>query len=467
MLPTTTEPIQSENARTFEEIVKNCRLGKLNFDCLERIFEELCSGELINLCKINPIVCDAVIERAVSKRMIYWNDWNRIWSTETIFKEIGDRIKYMSIGEESFGPEFSKSSPPFDHFLGLLVKHCEANRLCTLSLHFDINAVDPSLLEASKPFWTNLRQLHFASVGRHPNVGHEQFLSTVIESTQLSSLQLENTWIKGNWLQNQNMKNIQHLALINSSVFDGKNWQLYFDQQPTLKTFAWINAAIPNYTLCANIARNCKELESFIDIQHHVPEKYLQRDFVMNRYNYFPLFESLECARITAYTSSGRDLISVFLALAQKSTVGTLSINFILNVLDQFNVNNRLDRNIRYTEFTSLKNLEIHNHSTCHFWNDTIVNFMSAMVNLHEATISCQNPINSVQITCIALAAPQLKVLKINQAYTEPSHLARALTTIARVRKDKVFTVIINSNQMAQLGGQDFGGNIRLNVRSE
>lgn len=453
--------VQCENASSFEEIIQNCRLGQLNFDCLEKIFENLCSGELIKLCKINPIVCDAIIERAVSKRMICFDDWNQIWSTEQIFKEIGGRIKSMSIGQQNICQRLSKWSSPFDHFMSLLVKHCKRNQIHAMSLHFDIHNINLDLLEASKPFWTNVRQLHFAASMHHgqPNVGYEQFLAAIIETaTQLSTIQLENTGINGHWLQYHNMRNIQHLALINTSIYDLKNWQCYFAQQPTLSTFAWIHAAIPNYTLCENIARYCKQLEHFIDIQHHVPLKYLQQDFVMNRYNYFALFDNLKCARITAYTSSGRDLIGVFLALAQKCTVQTLSINFIANPLNQFNVNNRLDIRIQYAQFTSVKCLEIGNHSTCHFWNETIVNFMSSMVNLNEVTISGHEPINSVQMTCIALAAPKLKTLNIHQTNIQSSHLSRALTTIARVRRDNsMLNVVVNPHQKSQLEGQQFG----------
>lgn len=469
MLPPIVEFNEYESCSTAEQIMENCRLGKLNFDCLEKIFEHLGTGELIELCKIDQFVCNAVKERAIAERMINFSEWKQIWGTEMIFKEIGQRIKHMSIAEADMCQQMCQHLSPFDQFLRFLSKYCSKNRLKSLSLNFDVSAMDANLLESARPFLTNIQQILFTSMSHMPNIGQDQFFITLIEcAKQLSTIQLVNTTIDGKWLRLENMKNVENVALIDSIIFDSTNWQSYFERQPTLKFFAWINCRFPNYTLCENIARNCTQLERFVDYQHLVHDKYLQRDFVMNRYNYFGLFENLKCARITAYTSSGRDLTGVFMALSQKNTLETLGINFIMNTISQYNAADRLGSSLHYTQFTSLKSLHIQNHSPCFFWHGNLINFMSCMVNLREVSISGPSQINSVQITCIALKAPKLITLKLNGAMTGSDDLCMALQTIAKVKeinpnsKDGIFTVVLNTDQMRQLEGQNFGDNIRI-----
>lgn len=464
MLSISEKSFQIEDAVVAEEMVNNCRLSLLNFDCLEKIFEQLSTNDLIKLCKINPIVCNAVIERAVSKRIINFTDWNEIWSTETIFMEIGKRIKLMSICEQNICPKLCRESTPIDYFLGLFVKHCTKNRLDALSLCFDVTTINQGLLEAAKPYFTKLRQIHYVSVGWQSNIGYEKLLATIIDSAQqLSTIQIEEARIQGAWLQRDNVKNVQNIALINSNILDKQNWELYVKEQPALKVFAWINLALPNRTLCKNIARNCNQLERFIDVQCLVPKQYLHADFVMNRYNYFSSFEKLKCARITAYTRSGRDLVTAFVALAQKNTLKKLSINFITNAIAIF----QPYHHVQYPQFTSIKQLDIQNHSSCALWDRIIVNFMSGLVNLKQLTISGHESINSIKLAKIALAAPHLSVLKISEAHTPGKYLSKALMLIGEEMKGrktgpKVFTVFINSEQKTYLEGHNFSDNIRI-----
>lgn len=470
MLPSTIEPKQLKSVDVVKQLIDSCRLSQLNFDCLGQIFEHLSTGELINMCKIDEIVCSAVKERAVSKRLIDFNEWKQIWSTETIFEKIGEQIKVMSIGESSMCQKMCNGLTPFNQFLSLMTKFCTENRIESLSMYFDIFDTDHNLLEAARPFLANLRQVLFTSVGRRPNDGHEDFFATLIDSAEkLSTIQLLNTCVEGNWLQHKNMKNIENMALIDSNIFKNINWQSYFEQQPSLKFFAWINKQLPNYTLCESIARNCTQLERFIDHQDRVHVKYLQRDFVMNRYNYFGVFKNLKCARITSYTSSGFDLTQVFMVLPLRNTVETLGINFISNTLDQRNPVDRLIlTGLRYNTFTSLKSLEIHNHSPCYFWNENIVKFMSCSVNLREVFISASSQLNSIHITNIALATSSLNTLKVYQANINGKELSMALNTISEVKKmdkdrvNEVFSVILNTHQIKELDGQNFGDNIRI-----
>lgn len=446
----------------------NCRLGGLNFDCLEKIFESLCTRELINVCAINPTVRYAVKERVVRKRMISFNDWNRIWDTETIFKEFGEWIKHMSIAEDnlnSFG-----NLTAFDNFLQLLAKYCTKNRLQTLSMHFDIGEVNKDLLNASKPYFTNLRQIHYSSVGRKENSGHEQLFAAIIDgANELESIQLENTWSKGTWLQHNKAKNIQSITLIDSSIFDKKSLDIYFNKKPAIKTFAWINASAPNHTLCENVIRNCPNLDQFVDVQYLVPDGYLQETYLINRYNYMSDAQNLKCARITSFCRSGQDLISFFAAIARKNTLQNLSIHFIMNAIGEFNYDaNRLDLYNKYPSFTSLHSLDIQNNSSCMFWSIIIVNFMSELLNLQQVSISGHEPINPVQMTRIALAPTNLKVLKINNANTPDLYMA--IYTIGKVIEEnqgkgqQTITIIINPQQNLNLQGYNISKSIKIIV---
>lgn len=446
----------------------NCRLGRLNFDCLDKIFESLCTGELIKICAINPIVSYAVKERVVRKRLINFNDWNRIWDTETIFEEFGEWLKYMSITEDNL--DSSKNLTAFDNFLQLIVKYCTKNRLQTLSLHFDIGQVNKDLLNASKPYFTNLRQIHYSSVGRKENSGHEELFAAIIDgANELESIQLENTWSKGTWLQHNKAKNIQSITLIDSSIFDKKSLDIFFNQKPAIKTFAWINASAPNHTLCENVIRNCPNLNHFVDVQYLVPDGYLRENYLMNRYNYMSAAQNLECARVTSFCRSGQDLISFFAAIARKNTLQNLSIHFIMNAIGDFNYDaNRLDIYNKYPTFTSLRSLDIQNNSSCMFWSEIIVNFMSELLNLQEISISGHEPINPVQMTRIALAPKNLKVLKINNANTPDLYMA--IYTIGKVIEEnqetdqQTMTIVINSQQNLHLQGYDISKSIKIIV---
>lgn len=448
--------------------IENCRLGRLNFDCLEKIFESLCTRDLINVCAINPIVRYAVKERVVRKRLIIFNDWNRIWDTETIFKEFGEWIKYMSITEDNFNS--SKNITAFDHFLQLLVKYCTQNRLQTLSLNFDIGQVNKDLLNAAKPYFTNLREIHYSSVGRKENSDHEQLFATIIDqANELESIQLENTWCKGTWLQHNRAKNIQSITLIDSSVFDKNSLSIFFNQKPAIRTFAWINASAPNHTLCENVIRNCPNLDQFVDVQYLVPDGYLRESYLMNRYNYMSDAKNLKCARITSFCRSGQDLISFFASIARKNTLQNLSIHFIMNAIGEFNYEtNRFDIYNKYPLFTSLHSLDIQNNSSCMFWSEIIVNFMSELLNLQQVSISGHEPINPVQMTRIALAPTNLKVLKINNANTPDLYMA--IYTIGKVIEEnqetgqKTITIVINPQQNLNLQGYDISESIKIIV---
>lgn len=449
----------------------HCRLGTLNFDCLEKIFERLSTKELIQLCALNPIVHDAFKERAVKKREIIFSEWTQIWDTETIFKEFGEWMKFTTIKSDDIDLQACKNTTEFEYFLNLFVKHCSENRLQTLSLHFDIGKINLDLLNAAKPFFTNLRKIHYTSVGAQENSGQDQFFATIIDSAkELESIQLENTWNKGTWLQHINMQNIQNIALINSSIFDKKSWDAYFHRTPTkIKRFAWINTTIPNYILCEQMVRNCPNLEHLIDIQHSVPDAYLRDDvFLLNRFNYVSAAKNLKCTRVTSYMRSGQDLIGLFVAIAQENTIQYLSIDFLKNATRRINYENyRLMINNTYPHFTSLRNLEILNNSSCMFWSTIFVNFMCDLINLHEVSVSGDEEINPVQMTRIALAPPNLKVLKINAACT--TNLYAAVYTIGRVKEENklsngehAITIVINQQQYTNLRGRDISKSIKF-----
>lgn len=432
-----------------EENSNDCRLGLLNFDCLEKIFESCCTRELIKLSAVNPIVHRAVKERAIRKRLINFDDWTEIWDTETIFKEFGEWIKFLSIREDNICMRACKNSTAFDFFLQLLVKYCTENRIQTISMAFDIGKVNMDLLDAAKPLFSNLHQVHFSSIGRQENFGHEQLFAAIIDAaTELESIQLENTWSKGTWLQKDKMKNIRYLALINSSIFDQKSLDTYFNQKPAIKTFAWVNVSVPNHSLCERFVRNCPNLEQLIDVQHLVTDGYLRESFLMNRYNYISVAENLKCLRVTAFTRSGQDLISLFAAIARKNTIENLSIHFLMNAIGLFNYDaNRLDIYNKYPEFTALKVLDIQNNSSCMFWSIIIVNFIIDMINLNEVRLSGIEPMTPVQLTQIALAPKNLKVLKINNAVI--TGLYNSIYTIGQVKENskESITIVINQEQ--------------------
>lgn len=451
MYPSAIEAVHCDSADATDSIIENCRLSKLNFDCLEKIFEYLFTNDLIQLCHINPMVCDAIKERTISKHRINFMDWNQIWSTETIFAEIGAHIRYMAIHELNFD-----AGQPINHFLAKLIEHCTPNRIQELALRFDFNAMDETLLNAARPYFSQLQKLTFGSIGRRSNTDGEQLLAAMIDSAkQLSSIQLENTSSNGNWLRSNHMKNVENLTLVKSSVVDDENLHHYLTNQPKLKTFVWINSHNPNYTLCENVARYCSELERFVDVQYHVDEEYLQRNFVMSRYNYFASFQNLKNAHITAYTESGRDLIGAFMALAQRNTVEMLGIHFLKNATTKYTLDDMDNAAEQYPDILSLKYLDIENCTSCGFWSGILVNFLKRTMNLNELSISGHDQLNSIQLTCIVLAPPQLNVLKINRLNVKDLPLALKSISIVRV-SFTALKVCINSEQSMQLGGREF-----------
>lgn len=446
-----------------EKIKSNCRLSELNFDCLEKIFEILSTAELINLCNMCPVVCHAIKERALKKRMVNCDDWNRIWNIETIFEELGEWMKCLSIGEHNICPNTCLQSTAFNYFLNLLVKNCTEHRFTLLSLSFDIDDLDLNLLNVAKPFFTQLQKLHYASIGRGPNADHEHFLDVIINSSEnLNTIQLQNTSGKGVWLRTLKMKNVQNIALINSFISDEANWDFYFRQEPSLKSFAWINETIPNPMLCEKVVRNSLHLERFVDIQYSVPDEFLSDSFTRDRYSYLADAQNLKCARVTAYTRSGQDLINLFIRMAQTNSVQHLSVNFLRNASQHFNYEwNRYRIYNRYPHFTSCRSLDIQNNSSCMFWVILIENFLCELLNLQSLTISSCELMNTVQLTQIALAPPNLKVLRINNAQT--SDLYTTLHTIGKVCKGKM-TVYINSEQSMSIVNRAISKRIQIIV---
>lgn len=458
------QPLESSQMGChIEKIKSNCRLSELNFDCLEKIFEILSMVELINLCNLCPVVCLAVKERALKKRMINCDDWNRIWNIETIFDELGEWMKCLTIGEHNICPRLCVQSTAFNYFLHILVKHCTEHQLTSLSLSFNIEQLDLNLLNAAKPFFTHIQKLHYASIDRSLNSDHERFLEVIINSSEnMNTIQLQNTFGKGIWLRTLKMKNVQNIALINSFTFDETNWNFYFRQQPRLKSFAWINETVPNQWLCENVVHNCSHLERFIDIQHSVSDEYLSESFALNRYNYLADAVNLKCVRVTAYTRSGQDLINLFVAMAQTNSVQHLSVNFLKNASQHFNYElNRLRIYNRYPHFTSCRSLDIQNNSTCMFWIILMENFLCELINLEELSISSCELMNTVQMTQIALAPPNLKILRLNNAQT--CDLFTTLHTIGKICRGKM-TIYINSEQSLSLVNRAFSKKIQIIV---
>lgn len=468
MFPSTIEAAQRhEDNDAVDRIINNCRLNKLNFDCLENIFKYLFTNDLIHLCQIDPLVCDAINERAISKRHVEFTDWSQIWDAETIFSDIGARIRSMAIDEWNFPQAETATAAssttdvqPINQFLSMLIKHCTPNRIQELSLRFNFYGMNQTLLNEARPYFNQLKKIIFGSIDGRPSTDHEQLLAAMIDSAeQLSTIQLENTSSNGDWLSFDHIKNVENLALVNSSVFDDKNWHHYLTNQPELKIFAWVNSHIPNYSLCENVARYCIGLERFFDVQFYVDdEKYFERDFVMNRYNYFASFQNLKYAQITAYTESGCDLIGAFMALARRNTVEMLAINFLKNATIKYTLDDVDYATQQYPDVESLKILEIENCTSCEFWNEILVNFLKRSVNLNELSISGDDRLNSVQLACIALATPQLDLLKINCLIV--ANLPQALKTISMARaknqNPNILNVFINSEQSMQLNGCEF-----------
>lgn len=473
MHPSAVEAVhRHENEGAIERIIKFCRLSQLNFDCLDEIFQYLSTNDLIHLCQINPMVCDAIKERAIGKHHINFSDWNQVWGTETIFSEFGAKIRSMAIHEWNFPQSETASAAddqPINQFLSMLIEHCAPNRIEELSLNFDFQGIDPTQLNEARPYFSQLKKFIFASiVGRHPNTDHhEQPLNTMIDSAkQLSSIQLENTTSNGDWLRFNHIANVESLALVNSMVSNDQNWHHYLTNQPKLTSFAWVHSTIPNYQLCENVARHCINLERFFDVQYRIDdEQHFQRDFVMSRYNFLASFQNLKCAQITAYTESGRDLVGAFMALAQRNTVERLGVNFLQNPTIKYTLDEMDYATQEYPEIQSLQRLQIDNCTSCDFWNGILVKFLKATMNLNELSISGHDRLNSIQLTCIAIAPSKLNVLKINQLIVADLELALKSISVRRAKNGNhdTLTVVINSEQSKQLKGSEFS-NIQFGV---
>lgn len=467
MYPSTVEAAhRRKNEEVVERIIKNCRLSQLNFDCLGEIFQFLSTSDLIHLCQINPMVCDAIKERAIGKHHIDFSDWNQLWGTETIFSEFGAKIRSMAIHEWDFSqPEAASSigDHPINQFLSMLVKNCTPNRIEELLLNFDFHGINPTQLKEARPYFSQLKKLIFASIiGRHPNSDNQELpLNTMIESAkQLSSIQLENTTSSGDWLRLNHMTNMENLVLVNSLVSNDENWLHYLTNQPKLTSFAWVHSTIPNYQLCENVARHCTDLERFFDVQFRIDdeEQYFQRDFVMSRYNYFASFQNLKCAQITAYTESGRDLIGAFMAMTRRNTIERLGINFLQNPAFKYTLDDMDYATQEYPEMQSLQSLQIENCTSCGFWNEILVKFLEATTNLNELSISGHERINSIQLTCIALVPSRMDVLQINQLIVADLELALKSISVGRAKNGNsdTLTVVVNSEQSMQLKGKEF-----------
>lgn len=455
-----------------EDVVSDCRLGQLNYDCLERIFELLCTQELIHLCNIDPIVSDAVKYRVVKKRMIHVEDWNRIWCTIRLFKEFGKFMRILSISERCM-LGVSKGESLFEQFLGLIVKHCSENSLNVLSLHFDNGPINVDLLEAARPFLTNVYQIHIRSMSNVLNVGHTQFLETVLQAAHgMKTIQLVNTKINGDWLQLNGMKNVENLAFINSKVImDKQNWQFCLNMESALKSFAWINVSAANQALCELVAQKCSKMECFTDIQHVMPRSYLRKHAVTNRYSYLASAENLKYVQVTAYTRNGQDLVEFFGIAARNNTIQNLAIHFLANAYDQVIIPlSTPNIHYRYPHFTSITALEIHGYPTCMVWGETFMNFLSELINLREMYISSDETFNSVRLTAIILAPPNLESCNVSR--THIVYLPLAIITIG-VEIDnrkkindayKGINMILNEEQNKLLEGRAISKNIRIEV---
>lgn len=467
MRPFTVRSTNNDRVTVAEQSINKRRLIELSFDCLDRIFKFLTTSELMSLCTVDELICSAIRERAVFNRIINFNEWRRIWSTEEIFEKIGEQINIMSIEQSNMSRQRGLS--PFSEFLSLLIKHCMENHIEWIALNFDVTVIDQKIFEAARPFWKNLRQIQFTAVGRRLSFGIDEFFLSVIDSAEkLSIIQLKDIYMEGYWLQNRNMYNIEKLVLIDTIISENITWQSNLGRHLKLKYFEWNNRESPNAMLCETIVRNCTQLEHFIDYQVCVHDIYLNRAALMNRYNYFGFFENLNTVQITAYMRSGCDLTDAFMALSRKNTVKTLIIDFISNAVAQSDPADRLSSEPGYVQFASLQSLEIRSFPLCYIWNRNIVLFMSFMTNICEVTISGRNKIDSIHVTYIALAAPSLHTLKLYQANVTGEELIMALVTIANVkamdqnRIGQVFTVFLNSYQISGLQDFHFSDDFRI-----
>lgn len=390
-----------------EQNTDDCRLNKLNWDCLEKIFDHLATEDYLHLTQINPMIRDAVLERAIQRQSINFNQDTR-QSIKNVFKTFGKHMKNVKADEKHFGQWTKTGTAPINRFLELLIKYGTMDRITHLYLTFDCRKVEAKLLNAAIPYFTNLHTLEIT--GSNSEIENNDLAATIINVAEnLSVIVLKNTDIDSNSLSFESLKNIKIIILIKSKLLNANDLSTLFSNQSKLKSFVCCQGS-PNYPVCKYIAHYRTDLELFLDVPNIFPNE-CSKVWTMNRYDYFSKFTNLKKVAITSLMSSGEDVIDVLLKISQRNTVENLCIYFSNRT---GNKGGSIDFSLQneYAKFTSLTMLTIAGFEQNNFWCSHIVKFVEKAENLHTIIIAGVS-ISPATIVCLTFAARRLKLLNL------------------------------------------------------
>ncbi|XP_031628628.1 uncharacterized protein LOC116344293 [Contarinia nasturtii] len=209
-------------------VTSNLLMADVNNDCLMSVFDYLDIISLMSVCKTGERYKNLITDHVIPLKTIRFGELSPTISIQKVFKLFGKsmtRIEFAANDIQWVRPGCS----PLAEFLHLIKEYCTPGKLQQLSLagfHNCIMFVEPALLDAVRPFFTELQTFQISqSTWPHGPQYFDDFMKW-IPKQNLRELNLHCMHIVGDWLSKENFPNLQnlHICMFQTNWFTAHPW---------------------------------------------------------------------------------------------------------------------------------------------------------------------------------------------------------------------------------------------------
>lgn len=409
----------------------------LNPDCLAHIFDYLPVPQLAKIIELSDFFKDIINEHVISKKLIDFTNMAHDWSTDQFFRIFGKRMRKIKITEESTLGNFS-------HFLTLIMRYCEKDRLVDIDFKFETTECSSELLQEALPFFTKLCRIKINDGFFEPE--STDFLRQIaLNATNLTTLEYNGYFLDGNWSNVMGLNALTTLRLECHRASDSSNFFKFLTSLRKLKEFHISG----NFDISPDIkalAIACPDLEIFHDkcLRNSYGNRPQIEPELEKRYVGIAGMKKLRDLGVTCFTLCGSDLHYTLMRLPKTVEKLTVFMDFedIKNMLPATEHKTRLKAdNNRWLQAKNLKSLAIRFNNLDYYGHkETFLNCEYILGGLAQSP-NIQNLImeyNSIKdIHKVFEIAPHVREANISQVLMK--YLPVEMTRIVRaIRKNRL-----------------------------
>lgn len=410
----------------------------MNPHCLAHIFDYLPVPQLAKVIELSDFFQDVINEHVIAKKLIDFTNMAHDWTTDQFFRIFGKRMRTIKITKESTLHSFS-------HFLTLIIRYCEKDRLIDVNLKFETTECSSELLDEALPYFTNLRRLAINDGFFKPQSA--EFLRQIaLNATKLKTLEYNGYRLEADWSNVIGLNELKTLRLASYRAGDSENFYKFLTSLPKLKEFD-LSGKFDVSTDIKSMAAACPDLEIFRDKCLCLRNAYGDRPQIEpeleKRYEGITGMKQLRELGVTCFTVCGSDLHYTLMRLPKSVEKLTVFMDFenIKNILPAAEHRTRLEvNNNQWLRAKNLKSLAIrinnpdyHGHKQDFLKCEYILGGLAQSPNI-QTLIMENNCIKDVYK--VFEIAPHVREVDISQVLMKylPVEMTRIVRTIRKNR---------------------------------